>query len=291
MYKLLKKSFHILFTEGASAFLAKVLRKIIFVYNRITFHPYIKVLPLGDEKIIFLISSLFAKEIYDNKDNIEKWSELYWVRDNQLVTGDLAVDCGSNTGYTSLFFSQCVGKNGSVYCFEPQPDNAKAAIVNIKMNNCKNVTIENVALGAKKGIVNFIDVPNGSVGVLEDTKSIKVQMTTLDDYFSKIHPNFLKIDVEGYEIEVLKGGKRILSENPKLDIEIHCAAYQNRESGVAELLSLINISKYDIYLQLERNSSVCYYDHKKITPKLISEHDNIHLFAIPIKSVLREEGL
>ena len=288
MYKLLRKSFETLFTEGASAFFAKVLRKIIFVYNRITFHPYIKILPLGNKKIKFLINNQFAKEIYDNRKNINEWSELYWIRDNLLDLGDIAVDCGSNSGYTSLYFSECVGNKGKVYCFEPQPDNVRAAEINTKLNQCTNIVIESVAVGSKSGTADFIDVPNGAVGYLEGATSISVPMISLDDYFLDNAPNFLKVDVEGYEIEVLKGAKHILSSIPKLDIEIHCTSYQDRRESVDELLQLIDLCKYDIFLQLERNSIIQHYEHDAITAELISRYDNIHLFAVPKNTACKE---
>lgn len=281
MLKLFNKAINVFLHKGIKTFLIKSKNKVIFTWNRIIFRPYITTICIDSEYMKILISDLFAKACYDNSENLDEWKELLWLKSNLLVEGDIVADCGANIGLTGLFFARCVGSTGKVVGFEALPANARVANENIQLNQVKNFEIQNQALGSHEGTIEFIDAPNGSVGQIEGMKSIIVPMTTLDKSFIKEQPTFLKIDVEGYEIEVLKGAKNILTKKPKLDIEIHCSSFDNPLNKVSEILAILSLSDYHIYLQLIPNGEISFYPSDCITPELIAQYDNVHLFAIP----------
>ena len=72
-----------------------------------------------------------------------------------VKSGWTVVDAGANIGYHTLFLSRAVGDGGTVYAFEPAPDNFAILEDNIKMNGCKNVVAINAALMDREGVVNM----------------------------------------------------------------------------------------------------------------------------------------
>lgn len=275
-----KKAIHSLQHESFSSFVERVRIKISHTYEKNTFKEYVIEKKVAGETIQLLISNLFSKHWYDRPEHSDGWPEFTWVKDNALVKGDIVADCGANIGFTGLFFAKCVGEQGRVVGFEALPSNAEIARKNIELNKANNFELRNQAVGSCAGIVEFNDQPNGSVGQIEGLRTVSAPVVTLDESFPGKKPTFIKIDVEGYEIEVLKGATEILKTKPKLEIEIHCASFKDRFSSVKELLELLPLSEYQIFLQLIPNGEIIPHLPTELTSDLISKYDNVHLFAI-----------
>lgn len=140
---------------------------------------------------------------------------LSFIRDN-LKEGQVFVDVGAYVGFFSIFASKVVGENGRVLAFEPNPQAYKILLENIKLNRCDNISVFNIAIGGVEGF-SYIDIPKGrsksEATLLNIKKGIKVAVKTLDDILEGIdikRVDMVKIDVEGWENEVLKGMKRTL---------------------------------------------------------------------------------
>ena len=136
--------------------------------------------------------------------------------------GVIALDCGANIGVHTIEWAKNMTEWGEVFSFEPQEKIYYALSGNIAINNCFNVTAKNVALGSEIGKIE-IPTPNynkpSSYGSLELKKKknnefigqeIDYQNTKQIDMLSidslKLNRiDFIKIDVEGMEEEVLKG--------------------------------------------------------------------------------------
>ena len=138
--------------------------------------------------------------------------------------GDVVVDVGANIGYYALLFEKCVGPEGRIIAFEPEPDNLVELRMNVERNALRNVDIRPSAVGATGGVVNFARGING--GILEGSagatgSEVQVPMTRLDDaVFGAV--DLIKIDVEGYEEEVLRGALETIKRGrPRLFVEIH----------------------------------------------------------------------
>jgi FkbM family methyltransferase len=129
----------------------------------------------------------------------------------------VCIDAGANIGLTSIFMVTC-GENVSVLAFEPSPVTVRHLINNLNQNDIYNVTVAPVGLGEERGFVKFIDMPNfgagshvkaasnhpGALGV----DSIAIKIETLDNFLSNTNLarlDLLKIDTEGYELNVLRG--------------------------------------------------------------------------------------
>ena len=154
-----------------------------------------------------------SDNIFFERDNYEK-RQADIVKKN-IKKGDTVIDIGANIGYYTILFSKLVGKKGKVIAFEPEPSNFKLLKENIEINNCKNVVPFNVALSDSKGKKELYFNPENRGGCSLKNKNLKnvlkVRTMPLDDIIKKA--NFIKIDVEGAEAEVLEGADKILKQN------------------------------------------------------------------------------
>jgi len=139
----------------------------------------------------------------------------------QLVKpGMRVIDVGANIGYYTLMFNIYMQGKGHVLCFEPEPNNFVELKNNVEINKFNNVEINQVALGDLKGLVNLSPGINGNI-VDHNSDTIEVPITTLDSYISQ-GVDMIKIDVEGYEFNVLNGCRKLITKyHPILFIEIH----------------------------------------------------------------------
>lgn len=176
-----------------------------------------------------------------------------------LRKGDLFVDVGANVGsYTIL---ACAARGARGIAFEPNPGTFARLIENLRLNNIMDtVAAFNIGLGNEDGVMEFtsdLDTMNHVVSVGEQCKNKSlVQVARLDSFLQEEAPNLMKIDVEGYETLVLKGGLRVL-ENKSLHsviVEINGsgARYGFEESKIIELMMSFGFGTYS-YDPISRN--------------------------------------
>jgi FkbM family methyltransferase len=128
-----------------------------------------------------------------------------------LRKGDLFVDIGANIGsYTVLAAAHCGVETISI---EPVPATFSHLMDNISINHIAHIaTPLNMALGSIEGTITFTssyDTVN-HVATAEDKNTIDVQVNSLDHIIGDRNPALIKIDVEGYETEVLAGAQQVL---------------------------------------------------------------------------------
>lgn len=126
---------------------------------------------------------------------------------------DLFVDIGANVGSYTILSSGHVGAHS--IAIEPVPSTFKALAANIRINDLfSRVNALNIGLGSNNGVLQFtqsFDTVN-HVATKEEKDTIEVQIQTMDEVCRERAPQLLKIDVEGFESEVLKGGGETLSK-------------------------------------------------------------------------------
>jgi FkbM family methyltransferase len=149
--------------------------------------------------------------------------------DTLLSPGETVVDAGANIGYNSLYAAYCVGRHGRVYAIEPAQDNLTILYTNLFANHLNNIIVLPYAAGSKTEIkefylrgevsaVNSLFQDNFYAGV---TETVKVLAVPLDDLIPG-RADLVKIDVEGGELEVLEGMRRMLKSPPlRLIVEWH----------------------------------------------------------------------
>jgi FkbM family methyltransferase len=142
-----------------------------------------------------------------------------------LLPGQTFVDCGANIGLWSIVASSSIGSTGKVYAFEPNPKTAKKLRENLALGNIENVTLVETAVGDRPGmqLLQAEEAHNQARIVINPNQStILVPTITLDSMLSDIKIDACKLDVEGYELKVLQGGKEMLRKNkPWLCIEFN----------------------------------------------------------------------
>ena len=154
------------------------------------------------QKYIFNTGSFFEKEYLDQIT--KKWND--GVIQN-FIKNKSVLDIGSNIGNHALYFLN-VCKVPKVYCFEPVKSTYSILIKNIELNNLNGKAVPmNVGIGAKKaqGSISFFNEDNiGSTVIKEDTEG-DINIVSIDELNFQDSIGLMKIDVEGFELEVIKG--------------------------------------------------------------------------------------
>jgi FkbM family methyltransferase len=139
--------------------------------------------------------------------------------------GMTVVDVGSNLGLYTILLSRLVGPTGRVLAFEPDPDLFSLLERNCALNDCSNVTAYHLALGSKREhlllhttSLNSGDSHLGDGGSRIFRRSAQIEVGPLDEIIPGLRPDLVKIDVQGWELEVLKGMRALLADSPRTDL-------------------------------------------------------------------------
>jgi FkbM family methyltransferase len=181
------------------------------------------------------------------------YEKLLYLR--SIRKGDVIFDIGANIGYYSILFSKLCGKNGFVHCFEPVPETFQLLLQT--MGNCENAKINNIAAGDSEDKLEMSYDPEDSEKaslIVDPTSSNStriVKVLPLDEYAKEIkldRLNFLKCDVEGFELRTLKGMVNTLAKHlPQLSLEITLAQEER-----LELVDLLKDLGYDLFQKIEK---------------------------------------
>ena len=173
-----------------------------------------------------------------------------------LRANNVVYDIGANVGYYSLMSSVGVGKNGTVHAFEPSPRNINFLKKHLEINHINNVTIHEVAVSDKVGTVHFLDDGDPVARRISKTGGLEIETVSIDiliDTNIIAPPQHIKIDVEGAELEVLRGAKNLLSKNkPELFVETHDCFKENIHQNCIDFLKELG---YNVK-ELEYNGSL-----------------------------------
>lgn len=136
------------------------------------------------------------------------------------------VDCGANVGLWSLVAASCVGE-GIVHAFEPNPRTFQKLTRNINTLNefPASVNLHEAAVGGAEGFANFLPLDSHNISSIvpePSEASISVKITSLDQALNDCRVDAIKIDVEGYELEILRGAVNVLDRwKPWLCVEFN----------------------------------------------------------------------
>ena len=153
-----------------------------------------------------------------NRDYISGSSEIPVQKElaRLLRPGDVFYDVGANVGFFSLIAARLVGSAGCVYSFEPVAENAASIRENARLNKLQNITLFDVAVGRTSGNAELLltawdggsSLATSTVRPLEPLSKRNVRVVAMDDLVREQNlplPDFVKIDVEGVELDVLLG--------------------------------------------------------------------------------------
>lgn len=125
--------------------------------------------------------------------------------------GDVVIDGGANVGFFTVLLSKLVGPDGLVLAVEPSERNRIKLARNLDLNGCTNVTLRPEALSHDNEPVRFYEKPdNGEDGCFGDGEHRMVPAVTLDELTDDRSIRLIKLDIEGYEPNALRGAEHAL---------------------------------------------------------------------------------
>lgn len=169
---------------------------------------------------------------------------------NEVQPGMVVMDLGANLGYVSLIMAEIVGSSGKVYAIEPNPHNYKILNKNISTNQYADIIFPfQMGISNKDGMMDFYISDKTNLGGMMSSKhtkgSIQVKIKTLDTFLKdKEIPNFIKMDIEGHEVEVLDGMYNVAKKtvnSMKILMEIHTELYSINHNLEKQLRNYIDI--------------------------------------------------
>lgn len=159
--------------------------------------------------------TFFSNEpLYAITPDFDNYQHFYKVK-----PGDMVIDGGANVGFLSLLFSKKVGEQGHVYCFEPDKYNIEKLNNNFTLNkHFKNYSIHSELMWNEVSEIDFQEsgtVASSALWFSGTDAIVKKKTTTLDAWnkINEIHRlNFIKMDIEGAEIQAIEGCKAIIEK-------------------------------------------------------------------------------
>lgn len=159
---------------------------------------------------------------------------------NILNKEDVVLEIGANIGYYALLESRLCKK---IYAIEPVKTNVDTLKENIQLNNYTNIEVFQIAIGEKIGTEKMYISEKANwhnFYKCQDCKTTEeIPMDTINNFLkNKEFPSFVRMDVEGYELKIIRGMSRCLDKIDKMFIELHSDIMKDEETK-----ELINILK------------------------------------------------
>ena len=157
-----------------------------------------------------------------------------------LRAGARVFEVGAHQGVVAMILGTIVGAEGRVIALEATPHNASVARRNVERNGLRQVAIIHAAGADSPGELHFSPRMNGHVAA-PDEAAVAVRAMTVDELTAEYGaPNVLFVDVEGYELHVLRGARSTLENHrPDLFVEVHMGEGLERFGDADDLLALL----------------------------------------------------
>lgn len=199
--------------------------------------------------------------------SIETREQSFW---EQLdLRGQTVYDIGAFQGLLTLFFAS---RAQQVVCYEPNRHNRGRLEQNVSLNALRNVQVRPVGVGSARQnhdmafnplMPGGASIEQNTVNQLKHASGIVVEtisVTTLDEDIEENAlpaPTFIKIDIEGWEIEALRGARRTLAAcHPTLFLEMHGETMNEKRRKVREIVEFLVAAGYQSILHIESNTQV-----------------------------------
>ncbi len=165
--------------------------------------------------------------------------------------GDICLDIGAHVGIYALCLARWSGANGRVFAFEPNPETRTVIESNIRRNpEGERITVVPKGVSDESGNARFFAAGIEGFSRLgepnrertEQHQSFSVPITTIDEFCGKhrIRPDWILIDIEGYEVAALRGARRtILSCGSRVVVEMHPFLWESARTSQTEFMRLL----------------------------------------------------
>lgn len=210
---------------------------------------YLKYFPRYHEIVVPLMGK--QVRIVDSASFLFMYKEIFEKEIFNFKTPEKApciIDGGANIGLATLYFKKLYPE-AKIIAFEPDPKIFKTLEENIVNFNLTDVILINKALSDKESYVDFYceGADGGRINTDEsNAKTIKVPTTSLREYLNQKEIHFLKLDIEGAEIDVLNDIKYNLQNVKMIFIEYH--SFANKPQRIDELVNILTSNNYRVYI-------------------------------------------
>lgn len=201
------------------------------------------------------------------------------------LRGKVVYDVGAFHGLMTMFFSR---RSRHVIAYEANFHNYARVKENLALNQIENVTVRNVAAGAEPGVLKLVwdplmpgagsadDAIGEQIRGSESCHELEVCVVRLDDDMAEQGlpaPDFIKIDIEGFELPALKGLANTLAKHkPALYLEMHGADREQKEANVAAIFDFLSKLGYSKILHVESG--------KELTRETTADGREGHLYCV-----------
>lgn len=155
-------------------------------------------------------------------------------------------DVGANQGLYALLMADLTGPDGEILCFEPQPELNAVLRLNIGNNNAGNIRIFDQAVGAEPGTSvlqeSCFNSGDNRVGEWGGGRTFEIEVAPLDTILAENRRlEFMKIDVQGYELPAFQGMAEVMAASPELVIylEYWPSALKAQSGSATAILELL----------------------------------------------------
>jgi FkbM family methyltransferase len=177
---------------------------------------------------------------------------------SQVKPGDVVFDIGGHIGLHAVTFAKLVKPKGKVYSFEPTPSTNALLQKTVELNKVEDiVSVQNEAISKNKGETVFYisdDLTDNSNSLVQYEKpkkvnGIRVPTITIDEFrHQKGKVNFIKIDIEGAELDALKGARQtMMNDKPLCILSLHPFQIQSKGDTLKEIWDIIESFNYSVY--------------------------------------------
>ena len=203
----------------------------------------------GPHELRVLIGSPYAERYDFDWPDI---AELALLRRGALRPGARVFDLGASCGVIAMMLAKTVGPDGQVIAVEAHPDDAELARQNRDLNGLDKLEVVHAAVARTSGTVVF-----GANGSVDDGSrrwgELEVASWSIDDLAATYgRPDVVFMDVEGYELEALRGAPATLQDGPDWFVEVHGGDQLRRYAGsVDAVLEQFDRDHYELHVALD----------------------------------------
>lgn len=214
-----------------------------------------------------------------------------------LSQGGTFVDVGANVGLMTIHAARKVGDQGRVLAFEPAPDTLDVLRTNLALNDIRNVHTFGIALGSRAGTA-LLQEP---LGTNRGSRSLHAQVKSCVEYAVVVEPlidvlnreqidhvDLVKIDVEGWETEVLLGATPLLTRRPSPALIVESVDNVN-ENGRKETFDMLTRYGYRLFY-LKHGKECLSVLREIVSAEFMPRHDNIVALHPEHEILLKNDG-
>ena len=177
-----------------------------------------------------------------------------------VAPGDVCLDIGAHIGYYTLLAARLAGPGGHVYAFEPHPANYRSLCLNVELNGLENATVVERAVGPEARGVELYEGPGTNSGLATLSPELAAKTSPGRTLRVDVGPvtaavpesdltrvRVIKIDVEWYELEVLRSLTPILELGQPLSVFLEWTPHRGAPDAAVHLLDLCRSQGFSVY--------------------------------------------